>query len=233
MFRLLLSTCLVLLLSACGADIKRGKQLLEESLPVPEGIEYGKVQAFPGKVVCGEYSGFVSHLDPNIEPRRFIVVEDRVINPPKRLQTAIYCSKDPASALLAETGIGLFSKENKPLAKITADLATLEQAVEAYYQANSRFPTVQQTLSQLVQPSGIGRPPRNFPDGGYLEAIPSDPWGEPYLYGEEQWAGSKGQYRIYTLGSDKKAGGSGDAKDIGTESLPYLRHVANVIGLSY
>lgn len=233
MSRLLLTTCLALVLAACGADIKRGKQLLEDSLPIPDDIEYRQVKSFPGDVVCGEYSGFVSHHEPKVGFRPFIVVGDEVITTPRSRQLAIYCSEDPAASLLAETGIGLFTADNRALSKITADFAALAQAIEAYYQANSSFPTVTQTLQQLVEPSGIGRPPRNFPEGGYLAAIPRDPWGEAYLYEEDQWAGAKGQYRIYTLGADGAPGGSGEAMDIGIESLPYLSHVANVLGLSH
>ena len=159
------------------------------------------------------------------------MVGEQVFNPPGPRQLAIYCSDDPAAALLAETGVGPFTAQNTELAKVTADFSTLAVALEAYYDAHSRYPTAEQTLQQLVTPGKTGRPLRNFPEGGYLQAIPVDPWGEPYRYEEEQWAGAKGSYRVYTLGSDKAAGGAGTARDVGTELLPYLRHVAGYLGL--
>lgn len=232
MYRLLIPTCCLVLLAACSGEVKRGKQLLEASLPIPDEIEYREVVSYPGAVVCGEFSGFVSHHEPKAGFRPFIVVGEQVINPPRPRQLEIYCSEDPGAALLAATGVGPFTADNKALAKISADLWALHTALEAYYQANSRFPSARQGLQQLVEPSKQGRPPRNFPSGGYLSAIPADPWGHPYHYEEEQWAGSKGKYRVFTLGSDNAAGGSGDAMDVGTELLPYLHHIAGLLKLN-
>jgi general secretion pathway protein G len=51
-------------------------------------------------------------------------------------------------------------------------------------------------------------------DGPYIKKPDSliDPWGNPYGY---KAPGLHSEYDIFTLGSDSKEGGDGDARDIG------------------
>jgi general secretion pathway protein G len=93
-------------------------------------------------------------------------------------------------------------------ARIQVD--ALSTAVDAFHLDVGRFPTTQEGLNALMDV------PTDAPswDGPYLKKRDSliDPWGQPYLY---RYPGQHGDYDIYTLGSDKKEGGEGDARDIG------------------
>jgi len=52
-------------------------------------------------------------------------------------------------------------------------------------------------------------------NGLYLkkESALKDPWGEPYAY---QIPGQHGEIDVFTLGSDKAPGGTGEAQDVGS-----------------
>lgn len=74
-----------------------------------------------------------------------------------------------------------------------------------------RYPSEQEGLNALLTA------PSNMPtwNGPYLrrpDAI-RDPWGQPYLYSNP---GKHGEVDVYSLGSDKAAGGSGEAQDVGS-----------------
>ena len=47
-----------------------------------------------------------------------------------------------------------------------------------------------------------GNPPRTFPEGGYIDAIPTDPWGRDYDYVCEPFAGVRIPYELQSLGAD-------------------------------
>ncbi len=68
------------ILSACsgGADIKAAKAELEAALPIPKDIEYRNVEAFPGQVVCGQYSAYDSHITPKEEYKSFLTVQGKL-----------------------------------------------------------------------------------------------------------------------------------------------------------
>ena len=86
----------------------------------------------------------------------------------------------------------------------------LSAAVDSFHLDNSRFPSSDEGLKALVER------PSDAPmwDGPYLKTRDSliDPWGRPYLY---RVPGKHGEYDIYTLGSDNREGGEGDAADVG------------------
>ena len=63
-----------------------------------------------------------------------------------------------------------------------------------------------------MEASTLDPEPRNFKEGGYLEQLPFDPWGRPYLYLSP---GENGAVDIYTLGADGLSGGEGQNADIG------------------
>lgn len=223
---------IVLALSACACSpsIDDARGILEESLPITKDIEYRNLKTYPGDVVCGEYSAYPSHAESKADFAPFIVVRGKLFNPPKDLELAVFCSSTPASALLEKTGIGPYTAENTRLAKITADLTALDEALDAYYRDNYKFPTARQGLAALVsRPAGL-RSPHRYREGGYLASVPEDPWGRPYHYEEEQWGGTKGVYSVASLGKDGVEGGAGENADIGTDLLPYLRHIAVVLG---
>jgi general secretion pathway protein G len=86
----------------------------------------------------------------------------------------------------------------------------LGAAVDSFNIDNGRFPTTEEALKALVEkPAGL-----ETWDGPYIKKKESllDPWGEPYEY---RHPGTGREYDIYSLGSDKKEGGEGDAGDVG------------------
>jgi general secretion pathway protein G len=65
--------------------------------------------------------------------------------------------------------------------KVYADFKAIETAVKIYRLDNYVYPTTEQGLEALVEPSSLDPEPRNFKAGGYLQQVPLDPWGRPYL----------------------------------------------------
>jgi general secretion pathway protein G len=100
------------------------------------------------------------------------------------------------------------SKAKTETAKIQVDALT---ASVNYFQLDTgRYPTEQEGLKALVE-----HPANEIKwDGPYVQKKDSlvDPWGRPYLY---KYPGQHRDVDIYTLGSDGKDGGEGDARDIG------------------
>lgn len=66
--------------------------------------------------------------------------------------------------------------------KAQADIQELKQALDRYYLDNGSYPTTDQGLQALVTPPTAGRVPSNYEQGGYIEKLPSDPWGNQYFY---------------------------------------------------
>ncbi len=96
--------------------------------------------------------------------------------------------------------------------KVYADFKNIETALKLYRLDNFVYPNTEQGLEALVLPSTIEPAPRNFKQGGYLEELPSDPWGRPYLYLSP---GENREVDIYSLGADGISGGEGQNADIG------------------
>ena len=103
--------------------------------------------------------------------------------------------------------------------KAKVDIRTLESALRLYRLDNGVYPTTEQGLSALFRKPDIAPIPRNYRDGGYLEAssVPRDPWGNAYRY---RSPGQQGRdYEITSLGADGKEGGTGFAQDINSWEL--------------
>ena len=115
-------------------------------------------------------------------------------------------------ALLASIAAPQVTKHLRKAKVETAKIQVeaLGAAVDSFNIDTGRFPTTEESLKALVEkPAGL-----DSWDGPYIKKKDSliDPWGEPYHY---QHPGSGREYDIYSLGSDKKEGGEGDAGDVG------------------
>ncbi|HUY27957.1 MAG TPA: type II secretion system major pseudopilin GspG [Candidatus Binataceae bacterium] len=66
--------------------------------------------------------------------------------------------------------------------KAQADIQELKQGLDRYYLDNGSYPTTDQGLQALITPPTSGRTPNNYEQGGYIEKLPPDPWGNPYFY---------------------------------------------------
>jgi len=96
--------------------------------------------------------------------------------------------------------------------KARQDIQALVTALKMYRLDNYVYPTTEQGLEALVEPSNLDPQPPNFREGGYLEEVPVDPWGRPYLY---MHPGEHKEVDIYTLGADGLSGGEDQNADIG------------------
>ena len=93
-------------------------------------------------------------------------------------------------------------------ARITAakhDLATISQALKLYRLDIGRYPTTEQGLKALVERPTSEPVPQNWKNGGYLDRLPNDPWGNPYQYANP---GTKGEIDVFSYGADGKPGGT-------------------------
>ena len=93
--------------------------------------------------------------------------------------------------------------------KALADLTTIEQALNLYRLDTGGFPTTEQGLAALVTRPTTPPVPRVWNPEGYLEQIPLDPWGHPYVYLAEGRA-----FALKSLGADGVEGGEGRFADI-------------------
>ena len=96
--------------------------------------------------------------------------------------------------------------------KVYADFKAIETALKIYRLDNYVYPTTEQGLEALVEASSLDPEPRNFKAGGYLQQLPMDPWGRPYLYLSP---GEHGEIDLYSLGADGVSGGEDQNADIG------------------
>jgi general secretion pathway protein G len=90
-------------------------------------------------------------------------------------------------------------------------IQNIDAALQLYRLDVGRFPTQDEGLNALVTapPTATGW------NGPYLQkqAALTDPWGAPYYY---RIPGRHGEVDIYSLGSDKAEGGTGEAADVGS-----------------
>ena len=91
------------------------------------------------------------------------------------------------------------------------DVSNLMQALKLYKLDNQRFPSTAQGLQALrVKPTADPVPGNWKP---YLDQLPNDPWGRPYIYLNP---GVKGEVDVMSFGADGQSGGEGKNADIGS-----------------
>ena len=76
------------------------------------------------------------------------------------------------------------------------------------------YPTTEQGLDALVnEPAGTSSA-GSYRKGGYINKVPMDPWGRPFVY-ERPGDRSNKPYDLYSLGADGEQGGDEENADIG------------------
>ena len=99
-------------------------------------------------------------------------------------------------------------------ARVTAaktDVANLMQALKLYRLDNMRYPTAEQGLQALLVKPTTPPIPNNWKN--YLDKLPQDPWGQPYIYLNP---GIQGEVDVMSYGADGQAGGEGRDADVGS-----------------
>ncbi len=97
-----------------------------------------------------------------------------------------------------------------------SDIAVVMQQLKLYRLDNTFYPSTEQGLQALIVKPTTNPIPMNWKQGGYLERLPNDPWGRPYLYLNP---GVKGEIDIMSYGADGQPGGEGNNADIGSWGL--------------
>ncbi|MGB6411585.1 MAG: type II secretion system major pseudopilin GspG [Candidatus Deferrimicrobiaceae bacterium] len=90
-------------------------------------------------------------------------------------------------------------------------IKNIEQALQLFKLDNGFYPGTEQGIEALVRAPEIGRVPKNYRKGGYLDRVPKDPWGTEYVYVSP---GTNGDYDITSYGADEAPGGEGEDADI-------------------
>ena len=113
------------------------------------------------------------------------------------------------AAIIAPNVIGRVGDAQVAAAK--QDIRGIESALKFYRLDNFAYPTTEQGLEALVtRPADPSI--RNWKQGGYLDRLPKDPWGNPYQFLNP---GQNAEIDIYTFGRDGRPGGEGEDADIG------------------
>jgi general secretion pathway protein G len=95
--------------------------------------------------------------------------------------------------------------------KAKADIKAIEEAMNMFKLDNGFYPSAAEGIGALVQ-----APPRakRFNPDGYLSKVPTDPWGNEYLYQSDGR-----NIVVVSLGADGVEGGEAYNADIDSRSL--------------
>ncbi len=95
------------------------------------------------------------------------------------------------------------------VSKAQSDIRAIEGALDMFRLENGKYPSTDQGLQALTQPSKAG-------GEGQLRKLSKDPWGNEYQYLSP---GEHSRVDIYSLGADGAIGGEGYDADIGNWNL--------------
>jgi general secretion pathway protein G len=92
--------------------------------------------------------------------------------------------------------------------KAKVDIRSIQTALNMFKADTGRFPTTAEGLQALATNPGV----KGYASDGYLEHVPTDPWGNKYIY-ISPGVHSK-DYDLKSCGKDGEDGGSEDNADI-------------------
>ena len=115
-------------------------------------------------------------------------------------------------ALVVPKQLGRTGESRVTAARV--DISTLMSALKLYKLDNQRYPTTEQGLQALIQKPTTGPAANGWKEGGYVERLPKDPWGNAYQYLSPGIHG--GEVEIMSLGADGQPGGTGEDADVGS-----------------
>lgn len=97
--------------------------------------------------------------------------------------------------------------------KAKIDIRNIESALALFKMDTGRFPTTSEGLEVLVSNPGI----EGWNPDGYLDKVPSDPWGNRYIY---ICPGLQSKdYDLESYGKDGEDGGTEDSADVESWNL--------------
>ncbi|MDD5434106.1 MAG: type II secretion system major pseudopilin GspG [Nitrospira sp.] len=100
--------------------------------------------------------------------------------------------------------------------KTIVQIKNLQSALDLYKLDNGYYPTTDQGLQSLTEKPAIGEIPKKWKEGGYMDKVPKDAWGNNYVYISP---GVHGDYDLYSYGADGEEGGEGKNADIQSWTL--------------
>ena len=97
--------------------------------------------------------------------------------------------------------------------KAALQIQGIETALKMYKLDNGLYPSTEQGIQALVELPSTGILPPKWREGGYLEKrkVPSDPWGNEFIYLSP---GINGDFDLSSYAIDGESGGEGNGKDI-------------------
>lgn len=119
------------------------------------------------------------------------------------------------AALIVPNVIGRPDEARVTVAK--TDVRTIASSLEMYRLDNRAYPSTAQGLEALVARPTAPPVPVSWSGGGYLQRVPVDPWGRPYVYHSP---GEGTPFELLSLGVDGKPGGDGKNADIAYRAGP-------------
>jgi general secretion pathway protein G len=93
--------------------------------------------------------------------------------------------------------------EQARIVKVKQDILAIQSALDLYKLDNSFYPTTDQGLNALITKPTTDPIPRNWKSDGYLQHLPTDPWGEAY-----QYINDNEKLKIFSYGPKGKDGNS-------------------------
>lgn len=99
--------------------------------------------------------------------------------------------------------------------KIREDMDKICSALALFHQDHGRNPAAEEGLEGLVRSRRT--PAEAVPESEgkeYLDRLPVDPWGSPYVY---EFLPGSGSFTVTCWGADRRPGGTGEASDTARE----------------
>lgn len=100
------------------------------------------------------------------------------------------------------------SQDKAKVKETSIVMGQLNTALNMYYTDCGKYP---ESLDGLVKADANCT---NWGPEAYMKKLPNDPWGTPFSYSVEG-----NSFVIKSMGSDRKEGGDGYAKDISSEDI--------------
>lgn len=121
--------------------------------------------------------------------------------------------------LTSLVGVSVMKKLEESKVKTTKiQISQLSSALDAFKMDNGFYPSTEQGLEALVAEPSVGRQPKHYSDGGYINAnsVPKDAWGNFYSYREPGIQNPR-TFDIWSNGPDAQ---EGTEDDIGNWESP-------------
>jgi len=108
------------------------------------------------------------------------------------------------------------SPDEARIVKAKQDIRALESALNLYRLDNYVYPSTEQGIQALVTTPTTPPEPQNWKTEGYIDRLPTDPWGHPYQYLSP---GQNGEFDLYSMGADGQLDGQGVNADVSNWNL--------------